>query len=101
MLVGKVAGIVGMCWLMLQLKWATFPEHCGWRHLLGAALLASVGFTMSLFITELAFKGQAEFILQAKMGVIIASILGGTAGYLLLRRLPVMEGVRFGSSAAS
>ena len=51
MLVGKVAGIVGMCWLMLQLKWATFPEHCGWRHLLGAALLASVGFTMSLFIT--------------------------------------------------
>ena len=92
MLVGKVAGIVGMCWLMLQLKWATFPEHCGWRHLLGAALLASVGFTMSLFITELAFKVQAEFILQAKMGVLIASILGGTPGYLLLRRLPVMEG---------
>ena len=92
LLVGKVGGIMGMCWLMLRLKWATFPEHCGWRHLLGVALLASVGFTMSLFITELAFKGQAAFILQAKMGILIASIIGGTAGYLLLRRLPVMKG---------
>jgi len=92
LLVGKVAGIMGMCWIMLRLRLAAFPEHCGWRHLLGAALLASVGFTMSLFITELAFKGQAEFILQAKMGILIASVIGGTAGYLLLRRMPVMEG---------
>jgi len=91
LLVGKVAGIMGMCWLMIRLKWATFPEFCGWRHLLGAALLASVGFTMSLFITELAFKGQVEFILQAKMGIFIASVTGGLAGYLLLKKLPVMN----------
>lgn len=91
LLVGKVTGIMGMCWLMLRLRWAEFPEHCGWRHLLGAALLASVGFTMSLFITELAFKGQTEFILQAKMGILIASVIGGTAGYMLLRRMPVIK----------
>lgn len=91
LLAGKVAGIMAMCWLMIRMEWATFPEFCGWRHLLGAALLASVGFTMSLFITELAFKGQNEFILQAKMGIFIASVAGGLAGYLLLQKLPVQK----------
>jgi NhaA family Na+:H+ antiporter len=48
-------------------------------------MLASVGFTMSLFITELAFSDDA-LILQAKLGILLASLVGGAAGYYLLRR---------------
>jgi len=82
---GKVIGIMGMCYLLIRFKWASFPDHTGWRHLLGAAMLASVGFTMSLFITELAFT-NAAYALQAKLGILVASLTGGTLGFFLLRR---------------
>jgi len=85
LLVGKFIGIVGMSKLMVTLKWASLPTGVGWGHIYGAALLAAVGFTMSLFITELAFD-DATYILQAKYGVLIASLIGGTGGFLLLKR---------------
>ncbi|GJL68647.1 MAG: Na(+)/H(+) antiporter NhaA [Nitrospirales bacterium] len=82
---GKVLGIMGMCYILIHFQWASFPEQTGWQHLFGAAMLASVGFTMSLFITELAFNDEA-LILQAKLGILLASLVGGAAGYYLLRR---------------
>lgn len=82
---GKVLGIMGMCYILIHFQWAPFPEQTGWRHLFGAAMLASVGFTMSLFITGLAFSDDA-LILQAKLGILMASLVGGAAGYYLLRR---------------
>ncbi len=56
------------------------------KNLLGVAFLASIGFTMSLFITELAFdtKLHPEYVPEAKMGIIIASLIGGIVGYLIL-----------------
>ncbi|MDT3776423.1 Na+/H+ antiporter NhaA [Nitrospira sp. MA-1] len=81
---GKVLGIMGMCYILIHFQWASFPEQTGWSHLFGAAMLASVGFTMSLFITELAFSDA--LILQAKLGILLASLVGGAAGYYLLRR---------------
>ena len=82
---GKVLGIMGACYILIHFQWASFPEQTGWKHLFGAAMLASVGFTMSLFITELAFSDDA-LILQAKLGILLASLVGGAAGYSLLRR---------------
>jgi Na+:H+ antiporter, NhaA family len=82
---GKVLGIMGMCYILIHFQWASFPEQTGWRHLFGAAMLASVGFTMSLFITGLAFNDDV-LILQAKLGILLASVVGGFSGYYLLRR---------------
>ena len=82
---GKVLGIMGMSYILIHFRWASFPEQTGWRHLFGAAMLASVGFTMSLFITGLAFDDDV-LILQAKLGILLASLVGGCLGYFLLRR---------------
>ncbi len=82
---GKVLGIMGICYILIHFQWASLPEQTGWGHLFGAAMLASVGFTMSLFITGLAFNDDV-LILQAKLGILMASLIGGAAGYYLLKR---------------
>ncbi|MDR1918112.1 MAG: Na+/H+ antiporter NhaA [Tannerellaceae bacterium] len=83
--IGKVVGVVGMTLLLVKLKLAPFPDGMNYRQLLGMGLLASIGFTMSLFITSLAFTNP-EYILQAKIGIFSASILGGICGYILLNK---------------
>lgn len=85
LLVGKVTGIMGMAWLMVKLGWTTLPHGTRWIHILGVSLLASVGFTMSLFVTGLAFS-SVEFDLQAKLGILVASTMGGLLGYFILRK---------------
>lgn len=85
LLVGKVVGVVGFTWLCAKLKIAPFPDGMNMRNLLGLALLASIGFTMSLFITELAFV-SSEYKVQAKVGVFVASIIGGVLGYYVLSK---------------
>ena len=85
LLVGKVTGVFGMTWLMVKLGWATLPRGTRWIHIFGVGMLASVGFTMSLFITGLAFETK-EFDLQAKLGILTASLIGGVLGYFTLSR---------------
>lgn len=85
LVLGKFIGISGMTAIMIRLKLAELPEGTQWRHIFGAALLAGVGFTMSLFITELAFDVPGQ-IQKAKFGILIASLVAGCGGYLLLRR---------------
>ncbi len=82
---GKVIGVFGMTWVMVKLGWATLPKGTRWVHILGVGMLASVGFTMSLFITDLAFETK-EFDLQAKLGILTASLIGGILGYFILRK---------------
>lgn len=84
LLIGKVMGVVGFSLLAVKLKLTSFPEGMNTKNLFGLGLLAAIGFTMSLFITSLAFEEEA-FITQAKIGIFIASIIGGLAGYLLLK----------------
>ncbi len=81
---GKVLGVVGFTWLLVKLKVAPFPEGMNMRNLTGLGFLASIGFTMSLFITSLAFS-STELITQAKIGIFAASIIGGIIGYFILR----------------
>jgi NhaA family Na+:H+ antiporter len=82
---GKFIGIVGFAKIIVKLKIAPLPEGINWRHIYGAALLAGVGFTMSLFITDLAFD-DPTLIIQSKIGIFTASILGGIGGFLILRK---------------
>jgi len=85
LIVGKVVGIVGITLLLVKLKVAPFPEGMNIRNLIGLSLLASIGFTISLFITSLAFTNE-DHITQAKIGIFIASIIGGVLGYIALNK---------------
>lgn len=85
LLVGKVVGVVGFTLLLVKLKIAPFPDGMNLRNLFGLGLLAAIGFTMSLFITELAFTNP-DFKTQAKIGIFVTSIIGGVLGYLVLSK---------------
>jgi|SRR5690554_62218 len=85
LLLGKVLGIVGFTWLFVKMKIAPFPEGMNMKNLFGLSLLASIGFTMSLFVTSLAFSNE-EHITQAKIGIFTASIIGGIFGYIVLNK---------------
>lgn len=85
LLAGKVIGVVGFTWLAAKIRVAPFPEGMNIRNLFGIGLLAAIGFTMSLFITQLAFSHQ-EYITQAKIGIFTASIIGGISGYMILNK---------------
>lgn len=84
LVIGKFVGITGMTKLMVATGLTQLPDNTRWRHIYGVALLGGVGFTMSLFISGLAFTDPGS-ILQAKLGIMIASLIAGVAGYLLLR----------------
>ena len=86
LIIGKFTGILLFCWIMVRFRISTLPEGANWKHIAGVALLAGIGFTMSLFISGLAFKSQA-FIDQAKYGILIASIIAGILGTIVLRRI--------------
>ncbi len=84
LILGKFIGIVGFSKITIKLNVSTLPEGVNWRQIYGVAMLAGIGFTMSLFISELAFINTA-YILQAKIGIFIASLFCGIGGYLTLR----------------
>ncbi len=83
--IGKPLGVVLFAWIAVKSGIASLPRRIGWVHITGAALLGGIGFTMSIFITGLAFT-EPDLVVQAKTGILIASLLTGGAGYLLLRR---------------
>lgn len=85
LLLGKPLGIVGFSWLMIKLKIASLPNEIKLKNLLGISFLASIGFTMSLFITQLAFIDEG-LKSQAKISIFVASIIGGIIGYFLLKK---------------
>ena len=85
LLLGKPIGVVGGAWLAVRLGVASLPRRVTWRHMVGAGVLAGIGFTMSLFVSNLAFD-SGELLTQAKLGVLIASVLAAAlgGGWLLL-----------------
>lgn len=82
--VGKFLGVVGFCWAATKFGITTLPEGINWRQIAGVGCLAGVGFTMSLFVTTLAFN-NSEFVDSAKLGIFAASMISGVAGYAVLR----------------
>jgi len=82
---GKQAGVMAMVWIAERTGIAARPGGAGWGQMWGTAMLAGVGFTMSLFIGGLAFDGSAGLMAEVKLGVLGGSILSGAAGYFVLR----------------
>ncbi len=85
LLIGKQVGIFGLAWVAIKAGFASMPEGVNWRQLHGLSLLAAIGFTMSLFIGNLAFA-DAETINAVKVGVLSGSLIAALAGYFLLKR---------------
>jgi NhaA family Na+:H+ antiporter len=84
LLVGKVLGITFFSWLAVRFKISNLPENLGFKRILGVSFIAGIGFTMSLFITHLAFDDRAA-IDAAKIGILLASLVAGIIGFLFLR----------------
>lgn len=85
LVLGKFVGILFFSWITVRLRWAALPEGSNWSLMMGVALLAGVGFTMSLFINGLAFDDEM-LINQAKYGILLASIIAGVTGTIVLRK---------------
>lgn len=85
LLLGKPIGIAVAVWVTEKLGIGRRSRSMTWRMVWGIGCLASIGFTMSMFITMLAFTTHEQFV-QAKVGIFVASIIGATVGYLLLRK---------------
>jgi NhaA family Na+:H+ antiporter len=83
--VGKQAGVFGSIWLAVRAGLADKPQGASWRHIYGAALLCGIGFTMSLFIGELAFPESDVATDIAKIGTLAGSALSAIAAWLVLR----------------
>jgi NhaA family Na+:H+ antiporter len=84
LILGKLIGIFMFSWISIKIGIAILPENTGWINLIGLGLLGGMGFTMSLFISNLAFS-DSGLIDYAKIGIIGASLIAGVLGYLVLR----------------
>jgi Na+:H+ antiporter, NhaA family len=80
---GKVIGILFFSWLVLALGWSRLPKGVNMQQIAGVSLLAGIGFTMSIFIAGLAFSSD-QYLLNAKIGILTASLLAGIGGYIAL-----------------
>jgi NhaA family Na+:H+ antiporter len=87
LVVGKPVGIFGAVQAMLALGFPKLGGGVGWRHMLGASMLGGIGFTMSIFISGLAF-GDGRQLDSAKLAVFLASAAAGILGFAVLRALP-------------
>jgi NhaA family Na+:H+ antiporter len=85
LVVGKLLGITFFSWLGIKLKLAELPEDVNFVQITGTALLAGVGFTMSIFVANLAFFGNELLLDSAKTGILVGSLIAGLSGYLVLR----------------
>lgn len=85
LVLGKWLGVTGASWLAIKLGLASMPTGLSLRHINGIGLLAGIGFTMSIFVADLAFADDAGMLLMAKSGILFASAMSGIAGYCWLR----------------
>jgi NhaA family Na+:H+ antiporter len=90
LLLGKPVGVLLGVWLGQRFAGGESAKNATWTHYLGAGLLAGIGFTMSIFITLLAFDSAAE-ITTAKTAIFAASLVAGIAGYVVMKIAPSRE----------
>lgn len=87
LIVGKPIGITLLSFIVVTIGICKLPLDLNWKHIFGAGLLGGIGFTMSIFITNLAFTGQGEVINASKMAILLASLTAGTVGFIFLKLL--------------
>ncbi|MDA7817886.1 Na+/H+ antiporter NhaA [Sulfurimonas sp.] len=86
LILGKLLGIFGVSWIAVKVGVAKLPKDSTMSQIFGVAFLGGIGFTMSIFVADLAFIGNSELIFQAKIGILLASLFSGVFGYLWLKR---------------
>jgi NhaA family Na+:H+ antiporter len=91
LVLGKPIGLVGASWLAVRFAGAQLPAGATWRQMVGAGILAGIGFTMAIFIADLAFEAEPELLNAAKLGILVASTVAGLAGLGWLRRVAAGE----------
>jgi NhaA family Na+:H+ antiporter len=84
LLLGKVVGIYSFSWVIVKFKLGDLPQGVTMPQIAGIGLLAGIGFTMSIFIGTLAFESQPDALLNAKIGILFASLAAGVLGYIWL-----------------
>ena len=97
LVVGKSFGILTFSVLVVKLKIASLPENVNWMHMIGASILGGVGFTMAIFVANLAYANEV-LIAEAKLGILTASLVAGIVGFLFLlmqARIAHRQGVSF------
>lgn len=85
LVIGKPLGIILVSAVAVAIGVCRLPADLQWRHIAGAGILGGIGFTMSIFITNLAFAGQAETINASKIAILLASLIAGTGGFFWLK----------------
>jgi Na+:H+ antiporter, NhaA family len=85
LVIGKPLGIMLLSFVAVAVGVCRFPPDLKWKHVFGAGLLGGIGFTMSIFITNLAFVGNLELINASKMAILLASLMASTIGFLWLK----------------
>lgn len=85
LVIGKPIGITLICFVVVTLGICRLPLDLNWRHIFGAGLLGGIGFTMSIFITYLAFASNPVEIIGSKIAILLASLTAGTIGFIFLK----------------
>jgi NhaA family Na+:H+ antiporter len=85
LVLGKPIGITLISFIAVAVGICRLPLDLNWKHILGAGMLGGIGFTMSIFITNLAFTGNGETINASKMSILLASLVAGTIGFVWLK----------------
>lgn len=84
LMIGKPIGITLVSWIAVKLNIGSMPDKASWMQVIGVGLLAGIGFTMSIFISILSFMGEDLIMAEAKFSILIASLLSGILGSILL-----------------
>lgn len=84
LVIGKPLGITLLAFIAVFLGVCRLPLDMNWKHVFGAGLLGGIGFTMSIFITNLAFTGDLELVNASKIAILLASVAAGSLGFLWL-----------------
>ena len=93
LILGKPLGVTLLCFVAVASGLCRLPPDLNWRHISGAGILGGIGFTMSIFIANLAFVGNAETTNASKIAILFASMIAGTIGFLWLKLFGRPEGL--------
>ena len=85
LVIGKPVGITLACFLAVATNICRLPSDLKWSHIFGAGLLGGIGFTMSIFIANLAFSGKADIVDASKLAILLSSLSSGILGFLWLK----------------
>ena len=85
LVIGKPIGITVSCFIAVSLGVCRLPLDLNWKHVFGAGLLGGIGFTMSIFITNLAFATNPVEVYGSKMAILLSSLVAGILGFTWLK----------------